>query len=245
MTIPVRETFDSVDSRWSICITDDGSPTLVDRELGDSMHSGCGALAETEHVYLRNSGISDRLEQRFPSRVLEVGLGTGLGCLLTAMLANRLQTPVDYVALENKLTPVAVVEQLRFDQQGIEPALVDDYCRVIALAGNETVAKGCLGKYGLLSIYQSDAVAWDGNGEAAFDAVYFDPYSPSTNPDLWTASVLQRMYNLLSPNGRLVSYCVNRQVRDTLSEVGFHVTRVPGPVGGKREVLVAHKLPLA
>ena len=47
------------------------------------------------------------------------------------------------------------------------------------------------------------------------------------------------MFKMLGVNGRLVSYCVNRRVRDTLTEVGFAVNRVAGPVGGKREVLVA------
>jgi tRNA U34 5-methylaminomethyl-2-thiouridine-forming methyltransferase MnmC len=37
----------------------------------------------------------------------------------------------------------------------------------------------------------------------------------------------------------LVSYCVNGQVRRALEQAGFKVMRLPGPPGGKREVLAA------
>ncbi len=80
--------------------TDDGSQTLIDNACGDSMHSGCGALAETQHVYLINSGVAAALEQRRSQSVLEIGLGTGLALLATAQLAERCRAPVQYVAIE-------------------------------------------------------------------------------------------------------------------------------------------------
>ncbi len=49
------------------------------------------------------------------------------------------------------------------------------------------------------------------------------------------------MHRALRTGGKLDSYCVNRRVRDDLALAGFEVDRVPGPPGGKREVLVATK----
>jgi tRNA U34 5-methylaminomethyl-2-thiouridine-forming methyltransferase MnmC len=239
MTIPDRETYDSVDSRWMIRVTDDGSPTLVDRVTGDSMHSGCGAIAETAHVYLHNGGIAERLQQRKPSRILEVGLGTGLGCLLSADAANRFQTPIDYVALENNLAPAGVVAQLADKMHGIEPLLIQSYCELLRSVSSQSMLKGSVGPYCELTVHLGDAANWEGVNERLFDAIYFDPYSPDANPELWSAPVLATMRRHLSSTGRLVSYCVNRRVRDTLIEVGFVVNRVRGPIGGKREVLVA------
>lgn len=239
MTIPDRETFDSLDPRWLIRVTDDGSPTLVDRITGDSMHSGCGAIAETSHVYLNNSGIAERLENRHSCRVLEVGLGTGLGCLLSAQCANRNETRLEYVALENNLAPANVITQLADKFQGIDASLIQAYCELLHSTPSGSEIKGRVGQQCELTIYLGDAVAWQGNDESPFDAIYFDPYSPESNPKLWSAAVLATMRRRLSPAGRLVSYCVSRQVRDTLGEVGFIVNRVRGPSGGKREVLVA------
>ena len=239
MTIPDRETFASMDPRWLIQVTDDGSSTLVDRVTGDSMHSGCGAIAETAHVYLQNSGVAERLEKRQRCRVLEVGLGSGLGCLMSAQCANRYQTQLDYIALENNLAPASVVAQLVDKLQRIDASLVKSYCKIIGSTSSESMLQGCVGPFCHLTVHLGDAVTWQGDQEPPFDAIYYDPYSPDSNPELWSATVLTTMQRLLSPSGRLVSYCVSRQVRDTLTDVGFIVNRVRGPVGGKREVLIA------
>jgi len=238
MTIPDRLTYDSIDPRWSIRITDDGSATLVDRATGDSMHSGCGAIAETKHVYLHNSGVAKRLESGHQTRVLEVGLGTGMGCLLTSELAQRTRTQVEYVAIENKLMPASLVEHLDFEKQGIAPELVGAFRKHLRRCDNQEISAGRMGDFCTLTIHQCDAATWSNETEP-FDAIYFDPFSPESNPTLWSARVLSTMRHCLSTQGRLVSYCVNRKVRDTLESVGFVVERVAGPVGGKREVLIA------
>lgn len=74
-----------------------------------------------------------------------------------------------------------------------------------------------------------------------FSAVYFDPFSPETNPDLWTEEVLSNMYQILQEGGALTSYCVKGRIRQLLQNVGFVVRKSPGPNGGKREVLRALK----
>ena len=239
MTIPERLTYESTDERWLIRITDDGSPTLVDRTSGDAMHSGCGAWAETEHVYLRNSGLHDRLTRGIASRVLEVGLGSGLGCLMTMQFAEDAKTPVQYVALEQKLAPPALIRQLQFERHGIDHELIDAYCSVLSAQPNEGKIIGDVGAFGGLTICLGDAVLWTGAGYQPFDAIYFDPYSPESNAELWGLPVLSVMRQVLAPGGRLVSYCVSRLVRDHLAQAGFEVERVAGPVGGKREVLIA------
>lgn len=72
-------------------------------------------------------------------------------------------------------------------------------------------------------------------------AVYFDPFSPEVNPNLWQPRVLQNAYSWLEPGGSFTSYCVKSSVRKDLEQIGFLVRRVPGPTGGKRQVLLARK----
>ncbi len=72
-----------------------------------------------------------------------------------------------------------------------------------------------------------------------FHAVYFDPFSPETSPELWSAEVLKTAFDSLLSGGRLTSYCVKGSIRRLLTEIGFDVRRTAGPIGGKREVLVA------
>jgi hypothetical protein len=81
----------------------------------------------------------------------------------------------------------------------------------------------------------------DGPTDASADAVYLDPFSPAVNPDAWTPDVLAALARRLRPGGVLASYTVAGHVRRALAAAGLEVAKVPGPVGGKREVLRAHR----
>lgn len=74
-------------------------------------------------------------------------------------------------------------------------------------------------------------------GLPAFDAIYFDAFSPSTSPELWQMDLFNEIAKWLQPNGTLVSYCVSGAVRRLLESCGYLVERLPGPPGGKRQVL--------
>lgn len=87
-----------------------------------------------------------------------------------------------------------------------------------------------------------DSSQWDQH-LSRFDTVYFDPFSPESNPELWTEPMLRAMYQLLQPGGTLTSYCVKSRIRHLLKGIGFTVDKVSGPAGGKREVLRAIKRP--
>ena len=66
--------------------TADGSPTLYVPALDEHYHSHHGAAQESRHVFIA-AGLQPLLEaglgqpDRPPSRLLEVGLGTGLNAL--------------------------------------------------------------------------------------------------------------------------------------------------------------------
>jgi tRNA U34 5-methylaminomethyl-2-thiouridine-forming methyltransferase MnmC len=64
------------------------------------------------------------------------------------------------------------------------------------------------------------------------------------NPELWSPAFLQGLLKLLRVEGRLVTYSVSGHVRRSLQELGASVSKQPGPVGGKRQMLLAVKLPL-
>ena len=159
--------------------------------------------------------------------------------MLTAAAANRAQTVVEYVAIENTLTPDQVIHQLNFERHGIDASWIDDYCQVLRARPVDQQVSGSVGDFCRVVICLCDAAAWSSGSYETFDAIYYDPFSPATNPSLWSECVLANMHRHLKPDGRLVTYCVSRRVRDTLTAVGFRVDRVAGPVGGKRQVLIA------
>ncbi|MFG0261486.1 MAG: tRNA (5-methylaminomethyl-2-thiouridine)(34)-methyltransferase MnmD [Novipirellula sp. JB048] len=246
-------------------ITDDGSRTLKSRLTGDSYHSASGGLTETRQVYLRNSGVEPRLTSGQRCRVLEIGLGTGMGMLVTVDCAARHQAPLYYVAVEYEWLAASVIGELDPASWVNDRSIVENYLswratvpprgtnlgspsagRAPSLvsrppqAGEVSVHRWQAGNEQVVEVHLADALRWEHPG-GSFDAIYFDPFAPHSNTELWQVPMLRKMEKLLSPTGRLVTYCVKREVRDRLSEVGFVVQKLPGPAAGKREVLVAAK----
>lgn len=247
MPTPSRKRLLTADTGIVIEVTDDGSRTVVRSEQGqpeDAYHSASGAVLETRHVYLENSGVGARLRGGRSTSVLEVGLGTGMGLLTTLEAAVVSGTPLRYVALENRWLAVELIRQLEPEQWIRADDLVG---RFLGWRSElpESVPNGTyrwpVDASRQVEVRIGDARRWQPAPGERFDAIYFDPFAPASNPELWQPPVLARMRQCLGPDGRLASYCVSRSVRETFESVGFRVDRVPGPPGGKREVLVASR----
>ena len=224
-------------------ITDDGSRTLVDPATDVAFHSGCGALAETATVYLRHGGVRDRVADRLPTRILEIGVGLGLGLLMSVDLAAGAGVPLRYVGIENDWLPADVLEQLDYGSHLSDPRLFDrwlDWRRSVDDGERSTTTNWGDGVW--VTILRQDFASIDGDDvtfRGSFDAIYFDPFDPAVDDDLWSEGVFRSMHRCLASDGRLTTYCVRRSIRDRMAAAGFAVERVPGPPGGKREVLVA------
>lgn len=270
---PDRPLFPTALAHLQLMLTDDGSYTLRDSRLDETYHSGCGALAECLHVYLRNSGVEALCERRgagqppageaaAPLRVLEFGFGTGMACLLTMAAGRAHECSLEYVSLEHALLPTEVLSQLRIGEAVALAIARDELPASFAIASElerdwlafraSLSAESAEGEFvweagrgSRLHLVIGDAAQYAASAHerslAPFDAIYFDAFSPATNPKLWTEQVFANLSNLLKPDGLLVSYCVSGAVRRGLESAGFQVERRPGPPRGKREVLVARR----
>ena len=244
MAIPVRETIPTYRENYSIQVTDDGSKTLLRNDTGDAFHSGCGAISETRHVYVESSGVQVRLTERMATDVLEMGLGTAMAMLMTVDCALRNAAKLHYVALELDWLSVEMFRLLEPGRWGLSRELVMDYERFrsschppcspqqarYAWTPNDQI---------LVEVHVGDARSWSPDPEQQFDAIYFDPFAPESVPELWTAEFLSQMRRLTRVDGRLTTYSCSRRVRDAMEMAGFKCNRIPGPPGGKREILVA------
>jgi tRNA U34 5-methylaminomethyl-2-thiouridine-forming methyltransferase MnmC len=76
--------------------------------------------------------------------------------------------------------------------------------------------------------------------EEDVDLVFFDAFSPGSQPELWTAQVFSDIYESMKKGGLLTTYCAKGDVRRAMLEAGFKVEKRPGPPG-KREMLRAIK----
>ncbi len=239
-----RQTIATNHRSLQIQVTDDGSRTLIDGRTGVAFHSASGALAETRHVYLHNSDVADRLARRRPTSILEVGLGTGMALMMTLDAALSSRASLTYVALESEWLPAGLIRQLHPWDWVANREIADRFLRWREELP-ETIPGGTYhwnaGDGQSVRIEVGPAQSWKPTTDERFDAIFFDPFAPDHNQQLWQRGVLATMHRALRCDGHLVTYCVSRKVRDTMNSVGFRVETVPGPPGGKREVLIARR----
>lgn len=221
-------------------VTADGSRTLFSPRYRQSFRSRHGALTEARHVFLQGSGVAARLAAGEPTSVLEVGFGAGLNALLTVDAAAAAGTRLGYVALDRALPPAGTLEALAYREALRDPALADALAAWLRSLPEPPPAGAELELGGArLALGLGDALA--ASLPTGVHAVYHDAFSPAANPEPWSAPFLTRLFDALAPDGTLVSYTVQGALRRRLRTVGFHVAKVPGPPGGKREALLARK----
>jgi tRNA U34 5-methylaminomethyl-2-thiouridine-forming methyltransferase MnmC len=211
--------------------TADGSMTIYLPEMDEHYHSYHGALQEAKHVFIEN-GI-----ERFPKKdtitVFELGLGTGLNALLTAIWAERNQQKVAYFGLEAFPVETEMNFAMKYDSL-ITDYQSDDLFSKIVLAPWEV--KTDISAYFQLCKCQSKIQSL--LIEQKFDIIYFDAFGPRAQEELWNFEILNKTVQLLNPNGLFVTYCAKGQLKRDLKTLGLKVETLPGPPG-KREMTIA------
>ncbi|HJG78380.1 tRNA (5-methylaminomethyl-2-thiouridine)(34)-methyltransferase MnmD [Phocaeicola barnesiae] len=212
--------------------TADGSQTLFVPELNEHYHSVKGALTESEHIFIQMGLKHSSVEA---PHVLEIGFGTGLNAFLTLLTADTDQRNIHYTTLERYPVTPALIEQLTYPEL-ICPERKDDFQALHQAAWNTDVQ---LTPYFTLHKVETDFTSY--TFPATYDVIYFDAFAPEKQPEMWTQSLFDTLCQQLNPQGILTTYCAKGAVRRMLQAAGFTVERLPGPPGGKREILRATK----
>ena len=167
--------------------------------------------------------------------VLEIGFGTGLNAFLTLLTADTDQRNIHYTTLERYPVTPALIEQLTYPEL-ICPERKDDFQALHQAAWNTDVQ---LTPYFTLHKVETDFTSY--TFPNTYDVIYFDAFAPEKQPEMWTQSLFDTLCQQLNPQGILTTYCAKGAVRRMLQAAGFTVERLPGPPGGKREILRATK----
>lgn len=211
--------------------TADGSQTLFVPSLDEHYHSVKGALTESLHIFIR-MGLQECTS--LEPRVLEIGFGTGLNAWLTLQEAEK-GRKVSYTTLEKYPLPQALILQLDYPAL-LSPSFAPYYLALHQAAWDSWVE--ITPSFHLRKV-QTDFTTVQFQEE--YDVIYFDAFAPEKQPEMWSQELFDRLYQCLSPGGILVTYCAKGVVRRMLQASGFVVERLPGPPGGKREILRGKK----
>src|SRR5205809_5790765 len=99
-----------------IQLTNDGSHTISIPELNITYHSKYGAIGESLHVFIKN-GLQNFVQQNKntgPTRVFEVGFGSGLNALLSLQQAIQLDRKIFYQTIEPYPLSIKEVDKLNY-----------------------------------------------------------------------------------------------------------------------------------
>lgn len=201
----------------------DGSKTLWDALHGEHFHSLSGAYGESMHVFVENGlnyagTIFTLTEKLF---ILEIGFGTGLNALLTCL--NQHELEIDYTGIEKYPLTEDIWQQL--DYEAFEPqGGVGVFRRIMACDWGSV--QPITSRF-ILTKLSEDILDYEPNIRH-YHLIYFDAFSASVQPELWSAEVFGKLYNALKPGGLLVTYSAKGVVKQALRAVGFSVERLPG-----------------
>lgn len=225
---------ESIFSIPDLVMTQDGSYTLYSKDHGVTYHSKYGAIQESNHVFV-DSGLLPVLKKQYNISILELGFGTGLNVLLTwKNIVDKETVHVDYHSFdvfplpEDILNACVYEDHLKIPSTISKNILISEWDKLIEVDSHLTLTK-----------HNKDIIE-ETLPDNYFDIVYFDAFSPESQPELWSINLFEKIYESMTNEAVLVTYCAKGEVKRILKKIGFTLESLPGPPG-KREMTRATK----
>jgi tRNA U34 5-methylaminomethyl-2-thiouridine-forming methyltransferase MnmC len=211
---------------------------------GEVMHPSVGPWQEARALYVDQSRLAERLQTVGPAlHVWDVGLGAGTNAVAALTCARELgerqRRPLKVVSFEVDLAPLRLALA---DSDGF-PFLQPFAEAGKALATRQSWREGA----SEWQLHLGDAAALWRNHEHTLhalepaDIIFFDPFSPASNPALWTPSAFQSLRSHAREDGEgciLFTYSAATPTRVSLLLGGFFVG-TGSATGMKKETTVA------
>ncbi|HXN83823.1 MAG TPA: tRNA guanosine(34) transglycosylase Tgt [Myxococcales bacterium] len=210
--------------RYRVVRTRSGAAAVRDELVGEVMHPVVGALREAVQLYAVQSRLQERLLEpgQAPLVLFDVGLGAGSNALAARRISESL--PAAGRRLE--------IVSFERDTEALQLALDPSHAAELELAGEPGRAARSLLALGRHEtqrtrwrLLRGDALAAleAGAAEAACDVVFWDPFSPKANPELWTVRAFSALRRACNPRATLFTYSSSTTVRVALLLAGFAV----------------------
>jgi tRNA U34 5-methylaminomethyl-2-thiouridine-forming methyltransferase MnmC len=215
-----------------IITTEDGSHTIWVPDLNEHYHSIHGAVQESEFIYINNGFNYSKAN---PVSIFEVGFGTGLNALLTAVKSIKVKRKVSYTSIEKYPLANDITDSLNYCQFA-----GSDGSRIWKLiqAAPWNVSMEICSNFTIKKIH-GDITNDSLSGQ--YDIIYFDAFGPDKQPELWKREIIEKISAITIPGGVFVTYSAKGEVKRNLKGCGFNVSLIPGPPG-KRQMIRAVKI---
>lgn len=203
-------------------ITEDGSTTFINEEVGEAYHSKSGAEEEAKKKYAD-------LVLRFLSKKDELvvyDVCFGLGYNVAALIDEVPNKKIRAYCFENDKKILSKIPLLSpsFKSYSFIKKFINNFL-------TKKQEEFLLPMLELRMVYGDLKKKLKEERELA-DYVFFDPFSPSKSPELWSEEVFKTLYKKMNPSSFLFTYSCAKNVRENMKRARFEV--MDGPVIGRR-----------
>ncbi|MCK4911718.1 MAG: hypothetical protein KAR83_08740 [Thermodesulfovibrionales bacterium] len=202
-------------------VTGDGSASFYNNQVGETYHSRSGAAREAIEKFCRPSGLG-RLAGQGRAVIYDIcfGLGYNTAAALDMILECNPECLVDVYGFE--LDPSIL------EMTGQVTPPFNSYPLVREASKNLDATFGSAS----IKIFLGDVRQELDKAPRPADVVFFDPFSPCKEPELWSRELFRAIHSRMHPGAVLTTYSCASKVRQALDEAGFEVA--DGPCVGQR-----------
>lgn len=194
------------------------------REVGEVMHPGVGPLAEARQLYVGQSRLGERLRAAEAAALVlfDVGLGAGSNAVTAweeSARAPQAARPLELVSFERDLGALQLA-------LGLPP---EQAAALGFTSGSADAARGLLAA----GAHRSARTVWRlrrgellpalADEEARADIVFWDPFSPRANPELWTVAAFAAVRARAGARCTLFTYSASTATRVAMLLAGWAV----------------------
>ena len=232
--IPVRESVSKtrMSSDYELVTLRNGASSLRSVRYGETLHPGVGPALEGDSLYVQQLGLRERVAQSTERFVVwDVGLGAGAN----AIAAFRALPPrLHVISFDNTLEPL---------EFAVEHSATLGYFSVYETPARELIRNGRVAfEDNLWETIITDFPSFLSRPEATRlsppRAIFYDPFSPERNPEMWTLPHFANLFRCLREPCALATYSRSTLIRVTLLLAGFYVG-VGMATGLKEETTIA------
>lgn len=204
-------------------ITADNSETFLNEQVGECYHSLKGAAEEARQKYVISCKIKE-LAKTGKIRILDVcfGLGYNSAMAISEALAENPECEIEVVGLENDAGIISRIQEVN------PPILFYQHYKKLTPLNREFTHKKVSVKI-LLGDARNTITRLADNH---FDAVFYDPFSPKTSPQMWGVSLFQDVWRVMNSSAIMATYTCARMARDNMNKAGLMYDN--GPIWGRR-----------
>jgi queuine tRNA-ribosyltransferase len=206
-----------------VVTTRSGARAMRDRLTGELMHPVVGPLVEAEALYVTPSRLRARLGAggAEPLVVLDVGLGAGTNAIAAWKVSEAAPPgarPLELVSFDRSFGALDVALQPEHAAQFGFDAPAAAAARALRDTGAHATARTRWRmRHGEL------LASLDAEPPASADVVFWDPFSPRANPELWTVAAFRALRRVCRAGATVHTYSASTRVRSALLLAGFAV----------------------